>query len=118
MGLFSPGFFAQPLDLILFQLIIAFGWIPVVVVLISGFIKMWLNFRQGMYAGSLQWVLLSINVPSQTEQAPKAMENMFATLNGAYSSPLWRETWWLGKYQPQFSFEIASNEGHIQFYVR
>jgi hypothetical protein len=53
-----------------------------------------------------------------TEQSPKGMENMFATLHGAFSNLTWRDKWMIGKIQPRFSFEIVSIDGSIQFYVR
>ncbi len=53
-----------------------------------------------------------------TEQSPKALENLFATLYGAKSSITWKEKWIYGKYHPSFSFEIISTEGYIQFLIR
>lgn len=114
----SSTFWNQPIDIILYDVLVGFGWIPIVVVLLWGFIQVWLVNRQGKWVGSLKYVLLAVDVPATTEQSPKALENMFASLWGAYSSLTWKERWIIGKTQPLFSFEIGSREGYIQYYVR
>lgn len=114
----SSTFWNQPIDIILYDVLVGFGWIPIVVVLLWGFIQVWLVNRQGKWVGSLKYVLLAVDVPATTEQSPKALENMFASLWGSYSSLTWKERWVIGKTQPLFSFEIASREGYIQYYVR
>jgi hypothetical protein len=87
-------------------------------ILVWGFVLIWQGYRQDVYAASLPMVLLSVDVPKMTEQSPKAMENFFASLQGAHSSLTWKETWVLGKYQPRFTFEIVSVDGYIQYYFR
>ncbi len=118
MLLFDPGFWNQPIDLLLFQLLIWFGWIPLVLNSVWGFVLVWKNHRQGQFNGTLTHVLLAIDVPSATEQTPKAVENLFNTLAAAYSGFTWKEEWIIGKFQPSFSFELVSTEGYIQFLVR
>lgn len=113
-----PGFWNQPIDIILYDLLIWFGWIPIVVVTLWGFVQVWLTTRQEKWVKSLKWVLVAIDVPAVTEQTPKSLENMFASLWGGYSNLTWKEKWILGKTQPLFSFEIVSTEGYVQFYMR
>jgi len=115
---FIDAFFAQPIDVILFEILLAIGWIPIAVVLFWGFAQMWKNSRQGNFLSRAEWVILAINVPPATEQSPKALENLFANLIGAKSSILWKEKWIYGKLQPTFSFEISSTNGYVQFYIR
>ncbi|MCR4314503.1 MAG: hypothetical protein NUV84_04650 [Candidatus Uhrbacteria bacterium] len=114
----SPSFFAQPVDVILYDLLIWFGWIPIVLTLGWGFVEMWLNDRRGTYVSKLKFTVLAIDVPSMTEQTPKAFENLFASLYATKSSITWKEKWMGGKLHPVFSFEIVSTQGYIQFLVR
>lgn len=114
----SVSFLDQPVDAILFDLFIWFGWIPVVITLGLGFTQMWLNYRRGIFSSKLKFIVLAIDVPNMTEQTPKALENLFSSLYGTKSTITWKETWMDGKLHPVFSFEIVSTEGYIQFLVR
>ncbi|MBU1126211.1 hypothetical protein KJ758_01215 [Patescibacteria group bacterium] len=87
-------------------------------VLVWGFSELWIDRKQGQYIDSLKWDLLAIEIPQDTIQTPKGMENFFDNLMGSKSSITWNEKWLLGKTQAFFIFEIVSNEGHIQFYIR
>lgn len=120
-SMYSPvasTFFSRPIDVILWDIFFLFGWIPIAMTLAWGFVQMWVNFRQGQFVSGYKFVLLAIDVPSMTEQTPKALENLFANLYGAKSTLTWKETWIIGKVHPVFSFEIISAEGYIQFLVR
>mgnify|MGYP003965713187 CR=1 FL=1 len=110
-------FWQQPIDVVLFDLLVWFGWIPIAIVMLWGFAQLWLNHRGGLYASRCRYSLLAINVPSVTEQTPKALEMMFDTLYGAKSAITVKDKWMHGKIQPKFSLEIASTEGYIQFYI-
>lgn len=112
------AYFSQPIDAILFDMLIWVGWIPIVVTFAWGMSEVWLNSRYGKYGARLKHVLLAIDVPPATEQTPKALENLFATIYGAKSSITWKEKWIYGKYHPTFSFEIISTEGYVQFLIR
>lgn len=114
----AASFFARPIDAILFDIFIWFGWIPIAFTLAWGFVQMWVNYRQGMYVSGYKFVLLAIDVPAITEQTPKALEHLFSNLYGAKSTLTWKETWIVGKLHPVFSFEIISTEGYLQFLVR
>ncbi|TAK03643.1 hypothetical protein EPO34_00570 [Patescibacteria group bacterium] len=111
------AFLDARIDVQLYVLTVLFGWIGTAAVLAWGFVEMWKNHRQGLYVQGLQHVLLAINVPAMTEQSPKAVEALFSNLIGSFSNLIWKEKWLKGKVQPVFSFEIASTEGYIQFYV-
>ena len=114
----SLVYFNQPLDAILFDVLIWFGWIPIFTTIVWGFIQVWHGTKQGQYAGRMKYVVLAIDVPTFTEQSPKALENLFSTLYGAKSSITWKEKWIYGRLHPVFSFEIVSTEGYIQFIIR
>lgn len=111
-------FFDRSIDAILFDILVLFGWIPIAVTLGWGFVKMWLNYRQGIYSSKLKHIVLAIDVPIATEQSPKALENLFSALYGTKSTLTWKEKWIDGRFHPVFSFEIVSTEGYIQFLVR
>lgn len=114
----TAGFWNQPIDIILYDILVWFGWIPIALVMVWGSVQVWKVTRQDKFDKSLRFVLLAIDVPSVTEQTPKALENMFASLWGAFSNLTWKEKWIIGKFQASFVFEIASHEGYVQFYVR
>lgn len=114
----ATSFFARPIDAIMFDLFVWFGWIPIAFTLAYGFVKMFQNTRQGRFVSGLKFVLLAIDVPAITEQSPKALENLFSNLYGTKSSLTWKEIWIVGKLHPVFSFEMISTEGYLQFLVR
>ncbi len=114
----ANSFFARPIDAILFDLLVWFGWIPIVLTVMWGMVQMFQNTRQGNFVSKLKFVLLAIDVPAITEQTPKALENLFSNLYGAKSTLTWKEIWIVGKLHPVFSFEIISTEGYLQFLVR
>lgn len=95
-----------------------FGWVPIVIVIIWGLWKMWMNFIQDEYAAKIKFALLAIDVPKENLQTPKAVEQIFAHLAGAHSTPNLIEQYWDGYVQPWFSLEIASIDGYVQFLIR
>lgn len=68
-----------------------------------------------------KWAFLEIVPPRETLIPFKAMEDVFATIWPVWDKPVWREKWCDGMldYIPAWcSFEIASIEGKIHFYLR
>lgn len=102
----------------MFYLFIYGGWIPFVLVFFMGGKLVWLDSRQRMFAKTLKFVVLAIDVPKSTEQTPKAVENIMTHLSGAKSSINWKEKWWKGHFWPPVSLEIISIEGYIQYLIR
>lgn len=100
------------------KLFVSGGWIPFIMISVWGFWKMWKNWRENLYAAKLKIILLAIDIPKETEQTPKAVENMFAHLSGTIKGLNAWEKYWLGEFVLPFSFEIISIEGQIQFLVR
>jgi hypothetical protein len=111
-------FETTPFEVMFAHALFAVGWIPIAGVLFWGLTQLWLDARQGLYASKLRWQLLAINVPQDAVQTPKGMENFFTNLAGSKSSITWKEKWLYGKFQVWFSFEIVSNGGQIQYYIR
>jgi hypothetical protein len=93
------------------------GWIPALIVTFKGLSWAWLDERAGVFLSKQKQVFLAIDIPKTNEQLPKAVENLFAHLQGAYSSPTKKEKWMDGKVGPIFSFEIVSIGGYIQFVI-
>lgn len=114
----SSSFFNQPVDVIFYDLLIWFGWIPVVSTLLWGFSELWIDERRGIFAAKQKYICLAVDVPAMTEQTPKALENLFSTMYAAKSNPTFKEKWFEGKLLPTFSFEIVSEQGYIQFIMR
>lgn len=79
---------------------------------------MWLDSRENIFASKMNWVFLAIDVPRDNEQSPKAVEQIFNQLAGALSGANWHEKWLKGKFQPNFSLELVSIEGYIQYVIR
>lgn len=94
------------------------GWIILVWAVLWGVRELWLDWRQAVGRKGKKYVLLAIDVPKNTEQTVKAVENMFAYLAGAHSSASFLEKWWEGKVQDPLSFELISIDGHIQYLIR
>lgn len=79
----------------------------------------WINWE--VWYKEIKWTILEIIPPSEIEKPFRAMEDVFASLWGVYDSPNWRERWCEGELVRTpfwFSFEIASFEGKIHFYLR
>ena len=87
-------------------------------VLIWGFTQVWIYIKQDQYWETLEWDLLTVAVPADSVQTPKGMENFFTNIAGSKSAITMREKWLWGKFQAYFSFEIVSNGGKINFYIR
>ncbi len=105
------------LELMQYALVL-FAWPPIAGVMIWGLLQIWVDYKQGKFAGNLKWVIYQVRVPAEAIQTPKGMENVFNVLAGAKSTVTWKEKWLLGKFQPWFSFEIVSDEGRVSFYIR
>ena len=94
------------------------GWIAVDVAML--YVLWWAYFDliQLRYDRTVKHVLLAIDVPKENEQSFKAVEQIFATLSGAHKDPNLTEIYLEGEFQLNFSFEIVSIDGYIQYMVR
>jgi len=79
--------------------------------------NLWLKWRRTLFAMKQQFILLAIDVPENTEQSPKAVEQMFAQLSSTLKSPNLKEKWIDGVFVTPFSFELVSMEGYIQYLI-
>lgn len=82
-------------------------------VLYLWWIKWDYNYSKG------KWVTLEIVPPKEVLTPLKAMEDVFSVTWGPLYNPAnWREVWCEGAYSPWMSWEIASIEGSLHFYLR
>lgn len=107
----------MPFPVMLWHIFWDFGWIPFIFVMFWGAWHLWVQWRQNKFAATVDTCILAVDIPRMNEQTAKAAEHIFSTLGGAYSGLDRYEKYWLGKFQPTFSFEIASIGGYIQFMV-
>ncbi len=93
------------------------GWLAFLYVIL------WYLHREWSINKSLKWfktqkfILLAIDIPKDTEQTPKAIEQLFATISGAHNPLEWIEKF-RGMFQLSFSLEIVSIDGYVQFLIR
>ncbi len=82
------------------------------------FFMAWAEYSELMFVVKQEGVLLEIHPPADVEKSPKTMEQVFAGLH-TFSTPNKFEIYcgWRPM-QDKFTFEIASNEGKVHFYVR
>lgn len=102
------------LVLVVFAII---GWAALALVIFFVGSHLWLDLRQDLNVHHWQWVVLAVDVPSDTIQSPKAVEQIFAHLSGALDEAGFIEKYWHGAKQKWFSLEIISLEGYIQFLI-
>lgn len=111
-------FIHEPPTTQLWTIFVYGGWIPFVWIVFLGLREFWLLSRQGKYAQTLSFVLLSVNIGQLNEQSPKAVEHIFSHISGIASTPTFKEKWWEGKFTPPLSFEYAVVDGYTRFIVR
>ncbi|PWB38230.1 MAG: hypothetical protein C3F02_04460 [Parcubacteria group bacterium] len=94
------------------------GWIVFVWFFINACYLVWLFRKQNQWFATNEYMILAVDIPKDTEQTPKAVEQLFATISGAHTPLSYKELWWQGKFQLAFQFEIISIDGYIQFLIR
>ena len=110
--LFGPTFLALP-----YQVFISTYsfWLPLVLAFLFWFI--WIDYIQSVFHRKQKQVLLEIFLPRDVYKSPLAMEVALSGLHIIKGASTWYDRYVLGKILPNWSFEIASIEGHLHFYV-
>ncbi len=111
-------FFAQGTWEIISGLFVMFGWVIIVSLFLTVGIGFYREYRENKYTADWKWVVLAIDIPALNIQTPKAVEQMFAHLAGAFDQPDIAGAFRGGYKQRYFSLEIISIEGYIQFLIR
>ncbi len=94
----------------------SFIWSPLILFYILWF--MWVEYRRAMYISGLKYVLLEVRLPREVSKSPLAMELALSGLHQTGRESNWYDKYWLGKIRTWFSFEIASIEGVVHFFIR
>lgn len=87
-------------------------WIPLVAILLY---LTWRNYRHVDAVKSIDSVLLALEIPKANDKSELAAEQLFASLHGILRDR--KELRDSGGVQEHLSFEIASVDGQIRFYV-
>lgn len=93
-------------------------WIILPIPVYKLFRLVWTEYTELSWVIKQESVLLEIRPPADVEKSPKIMEQIFAGLH-TWSTPNKFETYcgWR-PLQDKFSFEVASSEGTVHFYIR
>lgn len=111
--------FSQVSPLAMFGLIfIKGGWWIFLWLFITASYQIWLLRMQDKWFATNEYMILAIDIPKDTEQTPKAVEQLFATISGAHTPLSYKEKYWQGKFQLALQFEIISIDGYVQFLIR
>jgi len=83
------------------------------------FIESWMYYIRRVYWQGLDWIVLEIKPPKDSERSPKIMEQVFAGLWGIFGTVATKyEKYIKGKIQDYMSFEIVGLNGEIHFLIR
>lgn len=114
----APDFLAMSLPETMWWFFVSGAWVLFAIFFLWVAKIYWLQWRQGKYAATLEFVLLAIDVPRENMQSPKAVEHIFNQMWGICAEPSPKEKWIYGQFSLAFSFELVSIGGYIQFIVR
>lgn len=90
-------------------------WLPIVLGRFA--LYRFMNMRQMNFNSRNPFVLLEMRIPREITKSPKAMQTVFNSFNIGPGAGTWLKLYWWGRTRPWWSFEIASIEGQIHFYV-
>ncbi len=92
-------------------------WLPITPLFHKG-LKLFLSLKQKRFDSTCTFSVLAVDIPAAVIQSPRAVEQIFTHFSGIYSKIGIYDKYWLGKKQKNFSLEIISLEGYIQFLIR
>lgn len=78
----------------------------------------WKEWIEEKYLHKKKYVLLAVDVPKETEQSMKAVEQFISVLHGVHFGPNKKEKYWIGVTMDRFALEIVSIDGYIQYFIR
>lgn len=110
--LFFPAQVGYAFSLALF---LAPLWLPFL--LVGGAFTLWLVLRRSEFIASRPYILLEIKPPRNLVKTPLAMESVFSSIHFTKGESNWFQIYWQGQVRPYWSFEIASFEGKVHFFV-
>ena len=79
----------------------------------------WLDESQAKFAAGINYIILEIKFPRDSEIFPKAMEQVFASFYQIYSFGIKPEKKWLeGQFEEKISIEIVSSKEGVKFFIK
>jgi hypothetical protein len=90
-------------------------WLPFLI--IGGAWSLWLIYIRSEFIASRPYVLLEIKIPRDLVKTPLAMETVLTGIHFTKGESNWFQKFWQGSVRPYWSFEIASFEGQVHFFV-
>ncbi|MEK7567488.1 MAG: hypothetical protein AAB513_01025 [Patescibacteria group bacterium] len=96
-------------------IILAPIWLPLYLLVI--FWVFWIDYIRFKYWLKHEMVLLEIQLPPEVEKSPLAMELFLSSLWNAGGETTFIQRIWKGQFRPIWTFEIASREGRVGFYI-
>ncbi|MEX1014641.1 MAG: hypothetical protein WDZ80_05780 [Candidatus Paceibacterota bacterium] len=101
------------------SVLLAYWWLIIPPFLILLLADLWLFYKREEYKRGIEWNLIEISIPKEIEKTPKAMEQIFTSVQASYSFGVrFVDKWFKGKIEGWMSFEIVGRAGRIHFYVR
>lgn len=97
------------------NLIFGWGWLLIVILLLWIIWKIYMYIKRVDYASSIQWSFMQITIPEVAEQTPKAMENVYAVLDGIHKSPDLTERYFEGYVEAWYSLELHCSKGRARY---
>lgn len=91
-------------------------WAPMILGYVAFFL--WHHYVEEEFLGGIEWQVLQLHIPRENDKTPEAME--LVIINAFYHMSQkgpW-EIYWQGAIRFFFSFEIASIDGKVFFFVR
>ncbi|QQR78134.1 MAG: hypothetical protein IPJ68_03550 [Candidatus Moraniibacteriota bacterium] len=82
------------------------------------FIFLWIDSRNNVFGGKIEWVLLEIVAPKLLEKSPHPMELIYSGFAGVIKTSSAYEEFILGEYPVSFSLELVSAEGKVHMFIR
>ncbi|MDD3887181.1 MAG: hypothetical protein PHN19_00200 [Patescibacteria group bacterium] len=101
-----------------FGFIFVQAWWAIILGLIFLAYYAFFRIQNNKFLAGIEYVLLAISVPADSEKSPKSMEQVLAGFHGIYSPPNWSEVWIKGEQQAHISLELVGINGHVRFIVR
>jgi hypothetical protein len=91
-------------------------WLPWALAIM--FWVLWIDYIRTLHWIKFERVLLQVEIPPEVEKSPLAMEVFFHGIFNDGSETTFIDRFWKGRTMPTWSFEIASNEGSISYYIQ
>lgn len=97
------------------NIILGWGWLAVVALMLWIAWKVYLYLKRIDYTNSVQWTILQITIPEESEETPKAMENAFDVWDGIHKAPDLIEKYFEGYVEAWYSCEIHCTKGRARY---